>query len=109
MGNSLGENDFQPDTDFSGLYKEIDSGEEEIIISFIREWSGHFRRKELREKLQEKLPERITSQNYNRIIQKLLKTNMIALDSKGYIGWIFSRELYTKYATRPDLRLRQQP
>ncbi|UUX93378.1 hypothetical protein [Methanoplanus endosymbiosus] len=114
-GNSSGENivknDFQPDKDFSGHDNEINSGEEEIIVSFIREWSGHFRKeeliKELRENTREKFPEEITSSNYNRIIQKLLKTNMIAVDSKGYIGWIFSRELYTKYATKPELRLRQ--
>jgi len=111
LGNSSGKNDFQPDKDFSGYDNEINSGEEEIIVSFIREWSGHFRKeellKELRENTREKFPEEITSGNYNRIIQKLLKTNMIAVDSKGYIGWLFSRELYTKYATKPELRLRQ--
>lgn len=73
-----------------------------MVEDFIREWSGHYKRRAL----WENLPKKMMYQTYKEIIEYLLASNKIAIDSKGYVGWIFDCALYEKYAQRPDLRVR---
>ncbi|MCK4270537.1 MAG: hypothetical protein KAW93_08670 [Methanogenium sp.] len=72
-----------------------------MVEDFIREWSGHYKRRALRENL----PKKMMYQTYKEIIKYLLESNTIAIDSKGYVGWIFDKDLYERYAKSPDLRI----
>jgi len=73
-----------------------------MVEDFIREWSGHYKRRAL----WEHLPKKMMYQTYKEIIEYLLASNKIAIDSEGHVGWIFNCELYERYAQRPDLRIR---
>jgi len=73
-----------------------------MVEDFIREWSGHYKRRAL----WENLPKKMMYQTYKEIIKYLLESNKIAIDSKGYVGWIFDKDLYEMYSKSPDLRVR---
>ena len=73
-----------------------------MVKYFIREWSGHYKRRAL----WENLPKKMMYQTYKEIIGYLQESNKIAIDSKGYVGWIFDSALYEKYANIPDLKIR---
>ena len=73
-----------------------------MVEDFIREWSGHYKRRAL----WEHLPKKMMYQTYKEIIEYLLASNKIAIDSEGHVGWIFDCNLYERYAQRPDLRVR---
>ena len=73
-----------------------------MVEDFIREWSGHYKRRAL----WENLPKKMMYQTYREIILYLLESKKIAIDSEGYVGWIFDSDLYERYAKRPDLRIR---
>ncbi|MEA2034017.1 MAG: hypothetical protein U9N40_00780 [Euryarchaeota archaeon] len=73
-----------------------------MVEEFIREWSGHYKRRAL----WENLPKKMMYQTYKEIIKYLLESNKIAIDCKGYVGWIFDKDLYERYAKSPDLRVR---
>ncbi len=73
-----------------------------MVEDFIREWSGHYKRRAL----WENLPKKMMYQTYKEIIEYLLESKKIAIDSEGHVGWIFDSDLYERYAKRPDLRVR---
>lgn len=73
-----------------------------MVEDFIKEWSGHYKRRAL----WENLPKKMMYQTFKEIIGYLLESNKVAIDSNGYVGWIFDRDLYEKYAERPELRIR---
>lgn len=73
-----------------------------MVEDFIREWSGHYKRRAL----WENLPKKMMYQTYKEIIKYLLESNKIAIDFKGYVGWVFDKDLYERYAKSPDLKIR---
>ncbi len=58
------------------------------IEKFIREHDGEYRKK----RLWESLPKKIMYQTYSVIIDYLLISGKISVDSEGKIGWIFYPE-----------------
>ena len=73
-----------------------------MVEDFIREWSGHYKRRAL----WEHLPKKMMYQTYKEIFEYLLTSNKIAIDAEGHVGWIFDCNLYERYAQRSDLRVR---
>jgi len=55
------------------------------VEEFIKENDGEFRKKQL----WEALPKKIMYQTYSLIIDYLILSGKISVDSKGKIGWIF--------------------
>ena len=70
-----------------------------LVERFIKEHDGEFKKKQL----WEALPKRILYQTYSLIIDYLLLSGKISVDTEGKIGWIFYPELIKKYADRDDL------
>ena len=58
-----------------------------MVENVIREWSGHYKRRAL----WEHLPKKMMYQTYKGIIEYLLASNKIAIDSEGYVGWILKK------------------
>ena len=56
-----------------------------MVEEFIKEFDGEFRKKQL----WERLPKRMMYQTYSIIIDYLLISGKISVDSEGKIGWIF--------------------
>ena len=56
-----------------------------MVESFIQEHDGEFKKR----KLWENLPKKMMYQTYNLIIDYLLYSRKISIDSKGKIGWIY--------------------
>lgn len=62
-----------------------------MVERFIREHDGEFRKKELWEKIQS-----LAYQVYCDILDYLLNSNRISIDSEGKIGWIYYPEKVKK-------------
>lgn len=56
-----------------------------MVEKFIMEHNGEYRKKQL----WESLPKRVMHQTYSTIIDYLLISGKISVDSEGKIGWIF--------------------
>ena len=59
-----------------------------MVEEFIREYDGEYKKKQL----WEKLPKKMMYQTYSIIIDYLLVSGKISVDSQGKIGWIFYPE-----------------
>ena len=59
-----------------------------IVEKFIMEYDGEYRKKQL----WKSLPKGIMYQTYSTIIDYLLVSGKISVDSEGKIGWIFYPE-----------------
>ena len=59
-----------------------------MVEEFIKEHDGEFKKKQL----WERLPRKIMYQTFSIIIDYLLLSGKISVDSKGKIGWIFYPE-----------------
>jgi len=59
-----------------------------MVEKFVKEKDGEYRKK----KLWEKLPKKMMYQTYSIIIDYLLISGKISVDSEGKIGWIFYPE-----------------
>lgn len=70
-----------------------------LVEKFIKYHDGEFKKKSL----WEALPKKIMYQTYSLIIDYLLLSGKISVDSEGKIGWIFYPSLVQKYANRGDL------
>ncbi|MBN2733258.1 MAG: hypothetical protein JXQ82_00150 [Methanomicrobiaceae archaeon] len=75
----------------------------EMVEDLIMEWSGHYKPDSLWKKF---LSEKMTYQTFYDIIRQLLKSNRIATDKEGRLGWIFETDLYENYQRKPELRIR---
>ena len=69
------------------------------VEEFIKEHDGEFKKR----KLWESLPKKMMYQTYCVIIDYLLYSRKISVDSEGKIGWIHYPELTKKYSKREDL------
>ncbi|MBI2629656.1 hypothetical protein HYW76_01000 [Candidatus Pacearchaeota archaeon] len=67
-----------------------------MVEDFIKEHDGEFRKK----KLWEAMPKKIMYQTFSIIIDYLLISGKISVDSEGKIGWIF-------YPKEAETRLKQ--
>ena len=56
-----------------------------MVESFVRDHDGEFKKR----KLWENLPKKMMYQTYNLIIDYLLYSRKISIDSEGKIGWIY--------------------
>ena len=70
----------------SGRYPRLDTVL--MVEDFIKKHDGEFRKKEL----WEKLPKKMMYQTFSIIIDYLLLSGKISVDSEGKIGWIFYPE-----------------
>ena len=59
-----------------------------MVESFVRENDGEFRKK----KMWQSLPKKMAYQTFCLIIEYLLYSNKISIDSEGKIGWIYHPE-----------------
>ena len=71
-----------------------------MVEKLIYETSGTYKKKQL----WEKLPRKMMYQTFSVIIDYLLYSGKIAVDSEGKIGWIWNPSLVKKYLNRPELR-----
>ena len=74
-----------------------------MVEKFIKENDGEFKKK----KLWESLPKQMMYQTFCVIIDYLLQSRKISIDTEGKIGWIFYPELARKWLKRKDLGLRE--
>ncbi|MDP2672678.1 MAG: hypothetical protein Q8O84_02605 [Nanoarchaeota archaeon] len=70
-----------------------------IVEKLIYDTSGEFKKKQL----WTKLPKKMMYQTFSVIIDYLLYSGKIAVDSEGKIGWIWNPKLVEKYMKRHDL------
>ena len=70
-----------------------------MVEKFIDDNSGEYKKTELFRKL----PRKVMWQTFQVIIQYLESINKIALDSEGYVVYIWSPELGARYKARKDL------
>ena len=70
-----------------------------MVEEFIKERDGEFRKKPL----WEALPRRVMYQTYSIIIDYLLLSGKISVDSEGKIGWIFYPESAEKRLKKAHL------
>lgn len=70
-----------------------------MVESFIKEHDGEFMKK----KLWESLPKRMMYQTFCVIIDYLMHSGKISIDSEGKLGWIYYPEIARKYLQRKDL------
>lgn len=70
-----------------------------MVESFIQKYDGKYKKR----KLWEALPKSMMYQTFSVIINYLLYSRKISIDSEGKIGWIFYPELTQKYLLRTDL------
>jgi len=73
-----------------------------MVEKLIYNTSGTYTKKQL----WEKLPKKMMYQTFSVIIDYLLYSGKIAVDSEGKIGWIWSPSLVRKYLKRNDLKWR---
>jgi len=59
-----------------------------MVEKFIKDYDGEYKKKQL----WEKLPKKMMYQTYSTIIDYLLISGKISVDSEGKIGWIFYPE-----------------
>jgi len=70
-----------------------------MVEEFIKEWSGHYKKK----KIWQKLPKKMMYQTFCVIIDYLEHTHKIAKDSVGVYGYVYSPEIARYYINRKDL------
>ena len=71
-----------------------------MVEDFIKKHDGEFKKR----KLWESLPKKMMYQTFCVVIDYLLYSNKISIDSNRKIGWLYYPELARKYAGREDLR-----
>jgi hypothetical protein len=71
-----------------------------MVEKLIYDTSGTYKKKQL----WEKLPKKMMYQTFSVIIDYLLYSGKIAVDSEGKIGWIWNPKLVKKYLNKPELR-----
>ncbi len=74
-----------------------------MVEKFIYEHSGEFKKK----KLWENMPRKIMYQTFSVIMDYLLYSGKIAVDSEGKIGWIWNPKGVDKYLKRKYLSWRK--
>ena len=70
-----------------------------MVETFIKKHDGEFKKR----KLWESLPKRMMYQTFCVIIDYLVYSRKVSIDSKRKIGWIYYPELTSKYYKRKDL------
>lgn len=70
-----------------------------MVEESIQRNDGKYRKR----KLWESLPKKMMYQTFNVIIQYLLYSKRISIDSGGRVGWIYYPEITQKYLLREDL------
>jgi hypothetical protein len=70
-----------------------------MVEKFIKEYDGEYKKREL----WEHLPKKMMYQTFCVIIDYLLYSNKISIDSERKIGWIFYPEKAQEYLNRIDL------
>jgi hypothetical protein len=75
-----------------------------MVERFIYKHSGEFKKKQT----WEKLPKKMMYQTFSVIIDYLLYSGKIAVDSEGKIGWIWDSEGVEDYLKKKDLRWRKK-
>ncbi len=74
-----------------------------MVEKFIKEYDGEFKKREL----WEHLPKKMMYQTFCVIMDYLLYSNKISIDSEGKIGWIFYPDKAQAYLERMDLGRRK--
>lgn len=74
-----------------------------MVEKFIKEYDGEFKKKAL----WERLPKKMMYQTFCVIIDYLLYSNKISIDSESKIGWIFYPKEAKEYLNRVDLARRE--
>jgi hypothetical protein len=74
-----------------------------MVERFIQEHSGEYKKRAL----WESLPKKMMYQTFCVIIDYLLESGKIAVDSEGIIGWIWDPELVRKYLSDESLIVRK--
>jgi hypothetical protein len=69
-----------------------------MVENFIKKYDGEFRKR----KLWESLPKKMMYQTFCLIIDYLLYSKKISIDSEGKIGWIFFPRITNKYIKRRE-------
>ncbi|OGI15383.1 hypothetical protein A3K63_05735 [Candidatus Micrarchaeota archaeon RBG_16_49_10] len=64
-----------------------------MVEEFIKKHDGEFKKR----KLWEKLPKKVMYQTFSVIIDYLLQSRKISIDSEGKIGWIYYPEEARRY------------
>ena len=70
-----------------------------MVEKLVYETSGEFTKKQL----WMRLPKKMMYQTFSVIIDYLLYSQRISIDSEGKIGWIWSPALVRKYISKPEL------
>jgi len=70
-----------------------------MVEEFIKEHDGEFKKR----KLWESLPKKMMYQTFQVIIDYLLYSKKISIDSEGKIGWIYYPETAREYNNHDDL------
>jgi hypothetical protein len=88
-----------PNKEESGIlrYPSLDSVL--MVEKVIYDTSGEFKKKQL----WENLPKRMMYQTFSVIIDYLIYSGRIAIDSEGKIGWIWNPALVEKYLKKKNL------
>ena len=71
-----------------------------MVEAYIKEHDGQFKKRAL----WESLPKKMMYQTFCVIIDYLLYSGKISIDSEGKIGWIFYPEIARRYNDMNDLR-----
>ncbi|PIN91147.1 hypothetical protein COU57_01795 [Candidatus Pacearchaeota archaeon CG10_big_fil_rev_8_21_14_0_10_32_14] len=71
-----------------------------MVEDFIKKFDGEYRKRAL----WEHLPKKMMYQTFSVIIDYLIYSRKISVDSVGKIGWIYYPQLARKYYNRKDLR-----
>jgi len=74
-----------------------------MVEEFIKEHDGEFKKR----KLWESLPKQMMYQTFCVVIDYLLQSHKISIDSEGKIGWIYYPDEARKYYARTDLGRRR--
>jgi hypothetical protein len=74
-----------------------------MVEEFIKANDGEYRKR----KLWEALPKKMMYQTFQVIINYLLHSKRISIDSEGKIGWIYYPETARKYYKKKDLARRK--
>ncbi len=70
-----------------------------MVEEFIRQHDGEFKKTEL----WKKLPRKVMYQTFCVIIDYLLYSGKISIDSEGKVGWIYYPEIARKYYQKKNL------
>tara|TARA_Y100000310_G_C20234197_1_gene601660 strand:- start:223 stop:513 length:291 start_codon:yes stop_codon:yes gene_type:complete len=74
-----------------------------MVEEFIKKHDGEFKKR----KLWESLPKKMMYQTFCVVIDYLLYSGKISIDTEGKIGWIYYPEIARKYYARKDLGRRK--